>query len=517
MTSDRKVVPDGGRSGPGGGTGWSTPPPPLPPAPEVLVIGNPGPVPPPPAGTPSPAGFVSRLSLRTRVGALAALGVGLAVTLTALAAYLTVASQLRASVDSNLLERATQAVSTPLGNPVQLVRQPAEAILAADLRIALLREDGQTISVDPRSTPPLGRDELAVAQGREPESVRTLPLDGEPMRVVAVPAGRDQFGNEYALVLAQPTEQTEQVLDRLRIVSFVAGGVGILLATWAGLSIARAGLRPVRELTQAAEHVAATGQLVPIEVTGTDEIARLAHAFNAMLAALQEARLRQSRLVADAGHELRTPLTSMRTNLDLLAQSEAGGGTAGGLSPGDRTQLIADTRAQAVELSTLVGDLVELSREDPPATSREQLDVADVVRDALSRVRRRAPGITFAADLRSWFVQGDATQLGRAATNLLDNAAKFSPPHGTVTVTLHDGVLDVSDEGPGIADVDLPRVFDRFYRSSEARGLPGSGLGLAIVKAAAERHGGSVEAGRSPSGGARLTMRLPGASSPALA
>ncbi|PZF80013.1 two-component sensor histidine kinase [Jiangella anatolica] len=452
------------------------------------------------------------MSLRTRVGALAALGVGLAVTLTALAAYLTVSSQLQSSVDANLLDRAQQAVSTPFGDPGQLVNQPAEAILAADLRIALLRQDGQPFTADDRSSPPMGRDELAVAQGSEEQSVRTLHLDGEPFRVVAVPAGRDLRGAEYALVLAQPTAQTDEVLDRLRLVSFIAGGVGIVLATWAGLSIARAGLRPVRKLTQAAEHVAATGQLEPIEVTGSDEIARLAHAFNAMLTALSEARLRQSRLVADAGHELRTPLTSMRTNLDLLAQSEA----RGGMSQADRAQLIADTRAQAVELSTLVGDLVELSREDAPAASHERIDLADVVRDALSRVRRRAPGVAFSADLRSWPVQGDATQLGRAATNLLDNAAKFSPPHGTVTVTLRDGVLDVSDEGPGIADEDLPRVFDRFYRSSEARGLPGSGLGLAIVKAAAERHGGSVEAGRAPSGGARLTMRLPAASSAAL-
>ncbi|WP_205629128.1 sensor histidine kinase [Jiangella muralis] len=479
-------------------------PPPPPPKRPSAPPGPPG-GPPPDA---QPTGFASRLSLRTRVGALAALGVGLAVTLTALAAYLTVSSQLQSSVDENLLARARSAVSTTLGDPNQLATVPGAAIVATDVRIALLQANGTAIVARGTDTsPPMGDTEVEVALAESPQSVRTADLRGDRYRVVAVPA---QPG--FALVLAQSTEQTEEVLDRLRLVSFIAGGVGIVLATWAGLSIARAGLRPVRQLTQAAEHVAATGQLEPIEVTGSDEIARLAHAFNAMLAALSEARLRQSRLVADAGHELRTPLTSMRTNLDLLAQSEA----SGGLAAADRTQLIADTRAQAVELSTLVGDLVELSREDPPAASREQVDVADVVRDALSRVRRRAPGVVFSADLQSWIVPGDATQLGRAATNLLDNAAKFSPPHGTVTVTLHDGVLDVCDEGPGIADEDLPRVFDRFYRSSAARGLPGSGLGLAIVKAAAERHGGSVEAGRSPSGGARLTMRLPAASSAAL-
>ncbi|SDU74408.1 HAMP domain-containing sensor histidine kinase [Jiangella alkaliphila] len=483
-------------------------PPPPPPGTSRAAAGGAGGAPGDPPGGRSTPGFASRLSLRTRVGALAALGVGLAVTLTALAAYLTVSSQLQQSVDENLLDRARQAVSTTLGDPRQLAQVPGAAIVATDVRIALLQANGTAIVASGGdTTPPMGEAELEVALGRQPQSVRTADLGGQPYRVVAVPAEQG-----FALVLGQSTKATDEVLDRLRLVSFIAGGVGIVLATWAGLSIARAGLRPVRQLTQAAEHVAATGQLEPIEVTGSDEIARLAHAFNAMLTALREARLRQSRLVADAGHELRTPLTSMRTNLDLLVQSEA----TGGLAPADRAQLIADTRAQAVELSTLVGDLVELSREDPPAASREQVDLADVVRDALGRVRRRAPGVAFAADLHSWIVQGDATQLGRAATNLLDNAAKFSPPHGTVTVTLRDGVLDVSDEGPGIAEADLTRVFDRFYRSSEARGLPGSGLGLAIVKAAAERHGGSVEAGRALSGGARLTMRLPGASSAAL-
>jgi two-component system sensor histidine kinase MprB len=154
------------------------------------------------------------------------------------------------------------------------------------------------------------------------------------------------------------------------------------------------------------------------------------------------------------------------------------------------------------------------------------LDLADVVRDALARVRRRAPEVTFSADLRPWAVEGDPSLLSRAVTNLLDNAANWSPRPGTVHVRLREGVLQVSDEGPGIADADLPHVFERFYRSTEARGQPGSGLGLAIVRAAAERHGGTVTAGRSEHGGARLTMTVPGSapgsvpaegSSPALA
>ena len=461
---------------------------------------------------------IGRLPLRRRVAALAAIGVGLAVLLTAIAAYATVRVQLTQSVDDNLLDRAHAAVSSPLGDPSTLSRIPSDAFLAADLRVALLSADNVARSPEgPRSAPPLGDQELAVARGQDDQSVRTARIDGESYRVVAVPAGPG-----LALVLGQPTETVDRVLGTLGWVSLVAGLGGIALAAWAGASIARTGLRPVERLTAAAEHVAETGQLDPIDVEGEDEIARLAHAFNAMLAALDEARLRQRRLIADTGHELRTPLTSLRTNIDLLAQSER----EGGLDPAEKAGLIGDVRAQLEELSTLVTDLMELAREDPPDADRDMLDLADVVRDALARVRRRAPEVTFSADLRPWTVEGDPSLLSRAVTNLLDNAANWSPRPGTVHVRLREGVLQVSDEGPGIADADLPHVFERFYRSTEARGQPGSGLGLAIVRAAAERHGGTVTAGRSEHGGARLTMTVPGSapgsvpaegSSPALA
>jgi two-component system sensor histidine kinase MprB len=443
------------------------------------------------------------MPLRRRVGVLAALGVGLAVLITAMAAYWTVRVQLTQSVDEDLLARANAAAPGPLADPAELNQFSPEPFVAAGLRVAVMRSDG--ITAFPRGhAPPLGESELAVAQGSADQSIRTALLDGESFRVVAVPAAAD-----FALVLAQSTATVDRVLDQLGLVSVIAGGLGIAVAAWAGASIARAGLRPVERLTAAAEHVAATGELDPIEVQGEDEIGRLAHAFNAMLTALEEARTRQRRLVADAGHELRTPLTSLRTNLDLLAQSDR----QGGLDGAERAELIDDVRAQITELSTLVADLMELSREDAPQDHHETVDLADVVRDALTRVRRRAPNITFSADLRPWLMEGDSRLLGRAATNLLDNAAKWSPDGTTVSVTLRDGVLQVDDEGPGIAEDDLPHVFERFYRSSEARSRPGSGLGLAIVRTAALRHGGSVSAGQAPTGGARLTMQLPGQSS----
>jgi two-component system sensor histidine kinase MprB len=288
------------------------------------------------------------------------------------------------------------------------------------------------------------------------------------------------------------------------------GLAGVIAAAAAGWAVARNGLRPVRRLTDAVEAIAETEDLRPLPVEGDDEIARLASAFNSMLVALAASRDRQRQLVADAGHELRTPLTSLRTNLDLLAQ-------AGRDLPDDaRVELLADVRAQIEELTTLIGDLVELARDDPMPAVVATVHLDEIVDRALTRVRRRAPSLTFEADVEPSSVVGDAAALERAVTNLLDNAAKWSPPDGVVRVRLADGELTVDDEGPGIADEDLTHVFERFWRSDESRSMPGSGLGLAIVAQVVDRHSGSVTAGRSPAGGARLTIRLPGVREPSL-
>ena len=432
--------------------------------------------------------------------------------LVSVAAYVTVRVSLLRQVDDSLFDRARAAASGPLGNQQALAQVPSEALGAADIRIALLRADRVVFSSKTEEgayrNPPLGQLELGVARGDLPSSVRTaMGDDGQSYRVVAVPGSRVQG---FALVLGQSTERTDELLKRLGLVLLFVGGAGVAVAAWAGAAIARTGLRPVQRLTAAAEHVARTGDLRPVPVQGNDELASLAHSFNAMLSALAEARGRERRLVADAGHELRTPLTSLRTNLDLLVQSEG----RPGLSAEDRMALLEDVRAQVVELSVLVGDLVELSREDPPAAAHTPVDLADIVTHAVERVRRRAPGIRFDVDAQPWTVFGDAQALERAVTNLFDNAAKWSPTNGVVAIDLRGGVLTVADQGPGIADADLPHVFERFYRSVEARTMPGSGLGLSIVKQAAERHGGSISAGRAAGGGALMTLRLPGLPGP---
>jgi len=279
----------------------------------------------------------------------------------------------------------------------------------------------------------------------------------------------------------------------------------VVIAAFAGGMVARTGLRPVGRLTEAAERVARTDDLRPIPVFGSDELARLTEAFNAMLRALAESRDRQARLVADAGHELKTPLTSLRTNVELLMASSSPGAPA--IPESELAELRSDVIGQIEELSTLVGDLVDLTREDNAhGTSLEDIDMSEVIDRSLERVRRRRNDIQFQVDIVGWQVHGDAAGLSRAVLNLLDNAAKWSPSGGTVGLRLRQvdsahAELVVSDEGPGISPEERGLVFERFYRSTSARAMPGSGLGLAIVKQVVVKHGGMIRIGETVPGG----------------
>ena len=219
-----------------------------------------------------------------------------------------------------------------------------------------------------------------MARGSSHRSVRTVALSGQDYRVVAVP-----WVKGYAVVLAQNLAPQERVLKRLGAVMLLFGLAGVIGAAAAGWAVARNGLRPVRRLTRNVERIARTEDLQPLPIEGDDEIARLGTAFNDMLVALSASRDRQRRLVADAGHELRTPLTSLRTNLDLLLQADA----SGGLDDAARSELLDDVRAQIEEMSTLVGDLVELARDEPLRPVVEQVDLAEVVDRAVARARRR--------------------------------------------------------------------------------------------------------------------------------
>jgi len=450
-----------------------------------------------------------RMSLRARVTLLVAACVAGAVALVSLGAYLVVYNGLYDQVDEKLQARANSLVNDQRVVDTGGAEIPGFYVQIADIRLDVINSAG--LSVLRRAVPeppPVARADVDVAAGRSESSLRTDATTGT--RVLTV---RYRLP-ETALVLAQPLDSTKATLGKLAVVLIVIGAAGVIVAAGAGTAVARGGLSPVQRLTEATERVTSTGDLRPIPVSGDDELARLTQSFNTMLGAVSDAQDRQRRLVADAGHELRTPLTSLRTNLELLLSAEQPG--APSLAAQDKVEIHDDLRAQLDELTQLIGDLVELARDDAPRTVlTERVDLVDVVEAALERARRRAGTIRFDVSLQPWTLLGDAPVLERAVLNLLDNAVKFSPPEATVRVDLRstgDGhaFLTVADAGPGISDADLPHVFDRFYRSQEARTLPGSGLGLAIVKQAAERHGGAVYAARSADGGALMAIRLPG-------
>ncbi|MDV6014298.1 HAMP domain-containing sensor histidine kinase [Haloechinothrix sp. LS1_15] len=462
----------------------------------------------PPSGVPT-AQAPKRWSLRSRVAMLAALCVAGAVALVSIGAYVTVRGNLYDQVDSALVARASSVLNDRKVMETGGEQIPGYLFQLADVRFDLVDARGDSLLRHPGGRPPVDVPEISVAAGASSQSIRTD--GGSDMRVLSVPY---EYADGVALVVAQSLDDTRRSLGALAVVLFVIGGSGIVVAALAGTAVARGGLRPVERLTAATERVANTGDLRPIPVSGDDELARLTHSFNTMLAAVADAQQRQRQLVADAGHELRTPLTSLRTNLELLLA--AGRSDAPELAEQDREEIENDIRAQLDELTQLIGDLSLLARADNPHAVQERVDLVEVVERALDRARRRAGDTRFDVTLQPWILAGDPNVLERAVLNLLDNAVKFSSEGGTVRVRLQavgDGsaVLQVADSGPGIAQADLPHVFDRFYRSSEARALPGSGLGLAIVKQAAERHGGAVWAANAPEGGAVFSLRVPGA------
>jgi two-component system, OmpR family, sensor histidine kinase MprB len=359
--------------------------------------------------------------------------------------------------------------------------------------------DGQVIASATGTRLPTTQADREVASGQRDESLRDGTIRGVHVRVLTTPGpGR------ATMTLATPLTDVDATLGRLRwiLLAVTIGGVGV--ASGFGVGVSRAATRPLGRLTAAAERVTATGDLHHrIDADRDDEPGRLAASFNAMLGALESSRDAQRQLVADASHELRTPLTSIRANVELLERARD-------MAPADRAQVLASVRGQLEDLTILVGDLVDLARpggraHEPP----EELRLDKLVEDAVERARRHAPATEFALATEPCMVSGSRARLARAMGNLLDNAVKWGPPGAPVEVFVSAGEAIVRDHGPGIAEEDLPHVFDRFYRAPAARGLPGSGLGLAIVKHVADAHGGTVAAEPAPGGGTRLRLALP--------
>jgi two-component system sensor histidine kinase MprB len=443
------------------------------------------------------------------MGALVAAAVGVAIALAAVASYFLVRHQLYGQVDSSLQSELAAAPRLAQGGTFDPNGVGRFLGRFNNSILQVVSADGTVVWWSPPGPPlPVNRSDASLAMaGSETDGIRTITGRGGHYRVITGGGNLvDQNGNPVAIQIARPLTDIEHTLSDLRLILWIVALVGIGVAVVLGYLVGKVTIRPVERLTAAAEHVAATQDLdATIEDQGEDELARLARSFNAMLRALAASRQQQAQLISDAGHELRTPLTSLRTNIEVLLRVKD-------LPEPDRAELSKDVNAQLEEMTTLVGDVVELAREDEGQAEPIEVRLDTLVERAIERARRRAPTITFDVHLTAGSVRAQPALLERAVLNLLDNAVKWSPPSGTVEVRLERGQiwsLDVLDQGPGIAAADLPHVFERFYRAEAARALPGSGLGLAIVQQVVTAHGGRVSVTAPPTGGTLVHVELP--------
>ncbi|HEX2371829.1 MAG TPA: HAMP domain-containing sensor histidine kinase [Solirubrobacterales bacterium] len=351
----------------------------------------------------------------------------------------------------------------------------------------------------------------------DPEEIRSV----GPYEVATAEITTGQVGFPLFVQYAQNHEDVQTTIDRLWL--FLAAGVfvGTVLAYLAGLAVAVRAMRPISSLTAAAREIASTGDpsgKMPT-LTSDDEVAELGRTLEDMLRSLDQARSeteqamkRQREFVADASHELRTPLTSILANLELLEASLEKVG------PEEDRAAVDSALRSSHRMSRLVSDLLLLARADAGRVSaRQECDLAEVTAGAIAEVRPVAGEHELVLETAEPVaVEGNPDELHRMVANLLENAVRHTPDgtRVTITVTREDGWarLDVCDDGPGIPPGMEEQVFGRFVRGTgpaDRAAGDGTGLGLAIVEAVATSHGGEAEAGSSPHGGARFTVRLP--------
>jgi two-component system sensor histidine kinase MprB len=448
------------------------------------------------------------VTLRTRIAAAAGLAVALAVIAAATAVYLGVRAELRGEVDESLRQRADavgrfaqhpgmrpgDGVRGPGGLPPE---PPPQPFGGPEGYVQLVLPSGRVLR-RPSATAelPVGEQALEVARSGSGEELADVTVDGTHLRVLTRAVGR-----AGAIQVARPLDEIDRQLDRILLVLVFVGAAGVALGAGLGALVARTALAPIARFTRRTEQLAARPDPSErMEASGRDELARLARSFNATLDALERSVEAQRHLVADASHELRTPIASLRANVQTLEDAER-------LPAHEREALRADIVEELDELTALVGDIVELARGSQPGALEDDVRLDEIVDAVVQRAEARAGGrVHFSVAAEPTVVRGDPQRVHRAISNLVDNAVKWSQPGGGVELRLAEGELSVRDHGPGFSERDLPRVFERFYRADEARGLPGSGLGLAIVRQAAEAHGGWVEAANAPGGGALLRV-----------
>jgi two-component system sensor histidine kinase MprB len=441
------------------------------------------------------------VTFRSRVISATVAAAALAVILACFASFITTRSALLVSVDQSLLQ-SSQGPTTARGD-AHFSGSYTELVLA----------NGQTV---PTTGVPIDSVIRSYAKAKSGHLLRTIEIGNQSYReliihlpvdsVVSCSTGLCEVSSTSAqLYVVNITGQENELRNLVRTLLLVAAA-GLLLALLLGWLLARAALRPLEKVTDEIETITETNDMrYRIEEGDADELGRLRRVFNRLLSSVESSQTLQRQLVLDASHELRTPLTSLRTNAQVMSRAKE-------LSPEDLTQLTNDMVTQVDELASLVTDLGELARGERSEGAVVSLRLDECVDECLDTARTyaRIKDITIDAFVEPSIIEGRRDRLGRAISNLLTNAVKFTPNAGRIIVRSSSGTVSVSDSGPGISDEDIPHVFDRFWRSASSRALPGSGLGLSIVAQVVAEFGGSVTVDRDPElGGARFRITLP--------
>lgn len=435
-----------------------------------------------------------RGSFRTRITLLVTIAVATAVAVVATVAWFAARNQLMGQLDDTLRSR-TGILALAAGLPERPdAKPPPHGFFGSNETVAqVIGANGNIVRRGNSDLVlPVEAIDVAIARREHATVIRTVQLAGTPYRMITEHIPQRPLAVQVGIALTD----TDSFLAKLAITLLVIAGAGIALATAAGFLASWRAIRPVEELTATAEHVAKTQDLeTDIAITRIDEIGRLGGAFNSMLAALRESRRQQRQLVENASHELRTPLAALRTNIDVLQR-------VGEMPAAERDDLLGDVRIELEELTVLVGELVDLTMDISIARQeREDVRLDQIVERVALRARRRS-GRNITVLAAPTLVHGAPASLERAVANLIDNACKFAPGAEPIEISVGDGYVSVRDHGPGIDVVDLPHVFERFYRSWRDGAVSGSGLGLAIVAQIATSHGGTAFAQNAADGGA---------------
>ena len=438
-----------------------------------------------------PGGLISTMrgSVRVRITLAAVAVVGLALLLGAIALVVSLHAALTREVRITASLRAAEVA--------RVLQSDGETATGDDVMFQLLGPTGEVLAASPNTAglPALVR--LAPGDSR----VIDVPFDDGRFLAVATSAGPGR-----TVVLGQSLDPVDEPIRTL--VTLLAVGLPALLMVVGvtGWRLVRRALAPVDAIRVQVDAISATAldHRVP-EPSTRDEIGRLAVTMNRMLDRLEQAQVRERRFVADASHELRSPIAAIRQHAEVaLAHPELGAGLAG------------VAHAESLRMQALVDDLLLLAQADEhrPDLRRRPVDVDDLVLAEVHRLRDcRTVGVD-ARGVSAARVDGDRAALRRMLRNLVDNAVRHARQRIGFALYERDGwaVLSVDDDGPGVPVADRSRVFERFVRLDDSRvevdGGTG-GLGLAIVAEVVAAHGGEVQIGDAPSGGARVTVRLP--------